>query len=164
MLRSLVGSEMCIRDRQYPDKDYDAKLGLDMVAQPTVGVGVDRWGAYAGGGISFIWSDVLGNHQLGTTVQLTNRFEDIGGAVMYLNRTHRWNWGVIGEQTPYGFSQWAQGVVNNPAFGGPVFAQQELRFRQINQAVTGITQYPLSRAQRVELSGGVRRISFSQEL
>jgi hypothetical protein len=88
-------------EQSYPDKDYSAKLGLDMVAQPTVGVGVDRWGAYAGGGISFIWSDVLGNHQLGTTLQLSNRFEDIGGAVMYLNRTHRWNWGVIGEQTPY---------------------------------------------------------------
>ena len=149
--------------QDYPDKDYSAKLGLDMVAQPTVGVGVDRWGAYAGGGISFIWSDVLGNHQLATTVQLTNRFEDIGGAVMYINRTHRWNWGVIGEQTPYGFSQWAQGIVNNPNFG-TVYAQQESRFRQINQAVTGITQYPLSRAQRVEFSGGIRRISFSEEL
>jgi Tol biopolymer transport system component len=149
--------------QDYPDKEYEAKLGLDMVAQPTVGVGVDRWGAYAGGGIAFIWSDVLGNHQLATTVQLTNRFEDIGGAVMYLNRTHRWNWGVIGEQTPYGFSQWAQGIVTDPNFG-TAFAQQETRFRQINQAVTGITQYPLSRAQRVEFSGGIRRISFSEEL
>ena len=44
-----------------------------------------------------------------TTVQLTNRFEDIGGAVMYLNRTNRWNWGVIVEQTPYPFGQFAQG-------------------------------------------------------
>ena len=42
--------------------------------------------------------------------------------------------------------------------------QQELKIRQINQAVTGITQYPFSRAQRLELSGGVRRISFSQQL
>jgi hypothetical protein len=40
--------------------------------------------------------------------------------------------------------------------------QQELRQRQINQAVTGITQYPFSRAQRLELSGGFRRISFFQ--
>ena len=149
--------------QQYPDKDYEAKLGLDMVAQPTVGVGVDRWGAYAGGGISFIWSDVLGNHQLGTTVQLTNRFEDIGGAVTYLNRTHRWNWGFIGEQTPVGFSQFQQGLVNDPNFG-PSIVQQELKIRQINQAVSGITQYPFSRAQRLELSGGVRRISFSQQL
>jgi Tol biopolymer transport system component len=150
-------------EQNYPDKDYSAKLGLDMVGQPTVGVGVDRWGAYAGGGISFIWSDVLGNHQLGTTVQLTNRFEDIGGAVMYLNRTHRWNWGVIGEQTPYSLSQWAQGFVVDPNFG-VAFAQQEYRIRQINQAATGITQYPFSRAQRVEFSGGVRRISFHQEV
>ena len=150
-------------EQQYPDKDYSAKLGLDMVAQPTVGVGVDRWGAYAGGGISFIWSDVLGNHQLGTTVQLTNRFEDIGGAVTYLNRTHRWNWGVIGEQTPFGYSQFQQGLTQDPQFGTS-FVQQELRIRQINQAVSGITQYPLSRAQRVEFSGGVRRISFFEEL
>ena len=149
--------------QDYPEKDYTPKLGLDMVAQPTVGVGVDRWGAYAGGGISFIWSDVLGNHQLGTFLQLTNRFEDIGGAVMYLNRTNRWNWGVIGEQTPYGFSQWAQGFVNDPNFGQS-FVQQEVRFRQVNQAVTGITQYPFSRAQRVEFSGGVRRISFHEEI
>jgi len=149
--------------QDYPDKDYSAKLGLDMVAQPTVGVGVDRWGAYAGGGISFVWSDVLGNHQLATTVQISNRFEDIGGAVMYLNRTHRWNWGVIGEQTPYGFSQFQQGIITDPNFG-TTYAQQEVRFRQINQAVTGITQYPLSRAQRVEFSGGIRRISFSEEL
>jgi Tol biopolymer transport system component len=149
--------------QDYPDKDYAAKLGLDMVAQPTVGVGVDRWGAYAGGGIAFVWSDVLGNHQLATTLQLTNRFDEIGGAVMYLNRTHRWNWGVIGEQTPYGFSQFSQGIVTDPNFGTS-FVQQESRFRQINQAITGITQYPLSRAQRVEFSGGIRRISFSQEV
>jgi Tol biopolymer transport system component len=148
----------------YPDKPYSAKLGLDTVMQPTVGVGVDRWGAYGAGGIAFIWSDMLGNHQLATAVQLTNRFEDIGGAVTWLDRTHRWNWGVMGEQTPYGLSQFSQGIiVNDPKFG-TAYVQQEDRIRQINQAVTGIAQYPLSRAQRVEFSGGFRRISFSQEL
>jgi Tol biopolymer transport system component len=147
----------------YPDKDYSAKLGLDVVAQPTVGVGVDRWGAYGSGGITFIWSDVLGNHQLATTVQMTNRFEDIGGAVMYLNRTHRWNWGVIGEQSPYPLSQFSQGIVNDPNFGLAV-AQQEYRLTQINRAATGLTQYPFSKAQRLEFSGGVRRISYIQRL
>jgi Tol biopolymer transport system component len=147
----------------YPDKDYSAKLGLDVVAQPTVGVGVDRWGAYGSGGITFIWSDVLGNHELATTVQMTNRFEDIGGAVMYLNRTHRWNWGIMGEQSPYPFSEFQQGIVNDPNFG-LAFVQQELRLTQINRAVTGITQYPFSKAQRLEFSGGVRRISYIQKL
>ena len=148
---------------QYPDKEYDAKLGLDMVAQPTVGVGVDRWGAYGAGGIAFIWSDMLGNHQLATTVQMSNRFEDLGGAVMYLNRENRWNWGVIGEQTPYTTGAFNEGVTFDPNFG-TALVQQQYRIRQINRGFTGITQYPFNRAQRVEFTGGVRRISFDREV
>jgi hypothetical protein len=133
------------------------------VTQPTVGVGVDRWGSFAGGGIAFIWSDLLGNHHLGKYIQASNRFEDLGGAVTYLNRTNRWNWGVIVEQTPYTIGQFAQGVTVDPEFGTS-FVQQEFRIRQINRGITGITQYPFSRAQRVEFSGGIRRISFDYEV
>jgi hypothetical protein len=150
-------------ETEYPEEDYAPKLGLDMVTQPTVGVGVDRWGAFAGGGIAFIWSDMLGNHQLGAMIQASNRIEDLGGAVMYLNRTHRWNWGVIVEQTPYTTGRFAQGITNDPNFG-PSFVQQETRITQINRGITGITQYPFSRAQRVEFSGGIRRISFDYEV
>ncbi|HVG71508.1 MAG TPA: basic secretory protein-like protein [Vicinamibacterales bacterium] len=150
-------------ETEYPEEDYSPKLGLDMVTQPTVGVGVDRWGAFAGGGIAFIWSDMLGNHQLGAMIQASNRIEDLGGAVMYLNRTHRWNWGLIVEQTPYTIGQFSQGVTVDPNFG-TAFVQQETRITQINRGITGITQYPFSRAQRVEFSGGIRRISFDYEV
>ena len=150
-------------ETEYPVEDYKAKLGLDMVTQPTVGVGVDRWGAFGGGGIAFIWSDMLGNHQLGAMIQASNRIEDLGGAVMYLNRTHRWNWGLIVEQTPYTTGRFAQGFTSDPNFGTS-FVQQETRITQINRGITGITQYPFSRAQRLELSGGVRRISFDYEV
>ena len=150
-------------ETEYPEEDYAPKLGLDMVTQPTVGVGVDRWGAFAGGGIAFIWSDMLGNHQLGAMIQASNRIEDLGGAVMYLNRTHRWNWGLIVEQTPYTIGQFSQGVTVDPNFG-TAFVQQETRITQINRGITGITQYPFSRAQRVEFSGGIRRISFDYEV
>jgi len=83
--------------------------------------------------------------------------------VMYLNRTHRWNWGVIVEQTPYTTGQFSQGVTVDPNFG-PAFVQQETRVTQINRGITGITQYPFNRAQRVEFSGGIRRISFDYEV
>jgi hypothetical protein len=45
-----------------------------------------------------------------------------------------------------------------------VLVQQSFRVTQTNQAVTGLVQYPFSRAQRVEFAGGLRRISFSQRL
>ena len=145
-----------------PVRDYSASLSLDQIAQPTVGVGVDRFGAYGGGGIALIWSDMLGNHQLATAFQVTNRFDEFGAAVAYFNREHRWNWGVMGEQTPYvtgGYTQFLT-TLN----GQTVVAEQALRVTQINRAVTGLLQYPISRAQRVELAGGGRQISFDREI
>ena len=41
-----------------------------------------------------------GNHVIGTAVQVTSRFDEFGGTIFYLNRTHRWNWGASLDQTP----------------------------------------------------------------
>jgi Tol biopolymer transport system component len=150
------------RPADYPEEPYRARLSLDAVGQPTVGIGADRFGAYAAGGISFLWSDMLGNHQLGTTLQVTNRVEEIGGAVGYFNRSSRWNWGVIGEQTPFvtgAFGQ-AVGVVD----GIPVVEQETLRITQINRAMSGVLQYPFSRAHRVEFAAGFRNITFDRDI
>ncbi len=69
--------------------------------QPTIGVGTDPFGTYASGGVSFLFSDTLGNHVIATSAQVTNRLDEFGGSVFYLNRTHRWNWGIGIDQTPY---------------------------------------------------------------
>ena len=146
----------------YPQMDYKAKLSLDQVGQPTVGVGADRFGAYAAGGLSFLWSDMLGDHVLGTTVQVTNRLQEIGGAVGYLNRTSRWNWGFVAEQTPYVTGGFARGITTTS--GGEAFVEQVHRITQINRAASGVVHYPFSRAQRVEFTAGARQISFDQDL
>ncbi len=146
----------------FPDAPYRARLSLDAVGQPTVGVGADRFGTYAAGGLALMWSDMLGRHELGTTVQLTSRFEEIGGAVGYFNRTHRWNWGVVVEQTPYVTGAFAQGITDLD--GSSALVQETLRVTQVNRAASGVLQYPFSRAQRVEVSGGIRRISFDRDL
>lgn len=147
---------------RYPAQAYRARLSLDQVGQPTVGVGADRFGAYAAGGMSLLWSDMLGNHTLGTTIQLTSRFQEIGGAVGYLNRESRWNWGVIGEQTPYVTGSFAQGVTTID--GRTAFVQQTHRITQINRGASGVVQYPFSRAQRLEFAAGLRRISFDRDI
>ena len=53
-----------------------------------------------GGGISAVFSDLLGNHTVAGTVQMTNRFDEAGGSLVYLNRAHRWNWGAAVDSTP----------------------------------------------------------------
>ena len=80
----------------------------------------------------------------------------------YLNKTHRWNWGALFDQSPYVVGSFAQGLTQ--VNGQVVIAQQELRQTQINRAATGMIQYPFSRSHRVEVTGGFRQISFDQEL
>jgi hypothetical protein len=146
----------------YETKPYKAGLSLDALGQPTVGVGADRFGAYAAGGISAIFSDVLGHHEVGATVQLTSRFKEMGGAVSYINRRSRLNWGLVGEQTPYvtgGFAESLAMVGTTPSI-----LQQTYRLTQVDRAISGITQYPFSRVHRLEFSGGARNISFDQDI
>ena len=146
--------------RTYPSTEYHPTLSLEQVGQPAVGVGADPFGTYAGGGVSFLWSDMLGNHELGTTAYASSRLEDTGGAVLYLNRVHRWNWGFIGERTPYTTGAFGESIASSG--GQPVFLQQQVLITQTNNAFTGIVQYPFSRVQRVEFSGGMQHIGFTQ--
>jgi len=146
----------------YPQEDYRARLSLDQIGQPTVGVGADRFGAYAAGGLSLLWSDMLGDHMVGTTIQATNRFQEIGASVGYLNRESRWNWGFVGEQTPYVTGGFARGVTT--VDGRQAFVEQTRRITQINRAATGVVHYPFSRAHRLEFNAGARRISFDHDI
>jgi Tol biopolymer transport system component len=146
----------------YNPEDYHPKLGLEDIVQPSVGVGVGRFGAFAAGSLGMVFRDTLGNHELSTSLVLTSNLAEIGGAAMYVNKTHRWNWGIIGEQIPYVSGGFSEGLVS--VNGQTVVAQQELRIVQRNSAVTGVLQYPLSRAQRVEVSGGVRHIGYTNHV
>ena len=141
-----------------PEEPYRPKLSLDFAGQPTIGVGADPFGAYASGGVSFLFSDMLGNHLLATSAQVTSRFDEFGGGAMYLNRTHRWNWGVAVDQTPYVSRGYQTGT------DGQLYFEDEFRFLQIDRSAQGIIAYPFDRARRVEVTGGFRQIGLKEDV
>jgi Tol biopolymer transport system component len=149
-------------DPAQQEESYKPKMGLDFVGQPAIGVGVDPFGTYAAGGVSFLFSDMLGNHVIGTAIQATSRLDEIGGSLFYLNRTNRWNWGVALDQTPYAARGFQAGIVN--VNGQPFYLEREYRLLQRDQSFSGFTSYPLNRSLRVEFQGGYRRISQSEDL
>jgi Tol biopolymer transport system component len=145
-----------------PARPYRPKLGLDFLGQPTVGVGVDSFGTYASSGASAMFSDVLGEHLVGVNLQVTSRFDEAGGTLMYLNRSHRWNWGAAIDQTPYvlrGFSETLAGTPDHP-----VISEDETRIVQTDRGFSGIAAYPFNRAQRVEFTGGLRQIGGKSDV
>ena len=87
--------------------NYRGGLRLEGIAQPYIGVGADRFGTAIGGGLSLGFSDMLGNQNLFVAAQIQQGisgsydFGNTAAQAVYLNQSHRLNWGLIGGQVPY---------------------------------------------------------------
>jgi Tol biopolymer transport system component len=146
---------------EFETAKYSAGLSLDYIAPPNVAVGADRLGTFVGGGTALFWSDILGEHNLVTALQVNGSFSDIAATVAYINRRSRWNWALVGAQTPFvtrGFV-FDTATINNV----PVLIQNDLRLRQISREVSTFWQYPLNRAQRLEFSARYQNILYDFE-
>ncbi|MCA1584802.1 MAG: BamA/TamA family outer membrane protein, partial [Acidobacteria bacterium] len=147
----------------FPVTEYDPALSLDYLGQPAIGIGVDNFGTYVGGGLSAFFSDMLGDHQVGATAHAAGSFDDLGGQLQYLNRSSRWLWGGAVEYMPYRFGSFAQSLATTTD-GRQIVVEETLIERQTSAGGTGIVAYPFSRASRVEFAAGARHIGFSREL
>lgn len=118
---------------------YQRKLTLDFAAG---GVSITPgYGGVQGG--TFLLTDLLGDHALiGSIGSFQDRntpgnfLANLSGNIVFINRTHRINWGV----GAYRFV--------GRVFEGDVFASYEER----TTGAVGLLQYPLSRFNRVESS------------
>ena len=131
----LPGTEVPVRE------PYKPKWSLDFAGQPSFGVGVGPFGTYAAGGVSFLFSDMLGNHVIGTSAQVTSRFDEFGGSVFYLNRTHRWNWGAVARPDALRVS-----AASSPASRGTPTSSRSIGTCSVISRLTGFLSYPFSRS------------------
>jgi Tol biopolymer transport system component len=151
------------RDASFKKEKYKARLSLDAVSQPTVTGGISSYGSYIGGGVSLFWSDMLGDHNLGTGIEVntdgSSFVNNLAVLAGYENRKRRWNWGLSGGQIPLLAAELSQRV--EVFEGRPALVQELTRYWQINRELAGTLSYPLSRAQRVVFSGGYQSVAFA---
>ncbi len=149
---------------KFKSSPYSAGLSLIGAGQPSVGVGADQFGTYLGGGIALFWSDILGNHNLTTALQLQygDNMTNISGLVGYMNSANRWNWGGVVQQVPYILSSYnvGYGTINNQ----PAYIEDQYIYRETDREVRGILAYPFNQSLRVEFSGGYTNINFYTQL
>jgi hypothetical protein len=154
--------QMTAAEQPYPVEPYHPRLSLQF-AGAAGGVGqYGQYGTFANGGVSLLFSDILNQHQLATTIQANGGLRDVGGQAMYLNNEHRWTWGGIAGVIPYVTGGFGQSL--DQVNGRTVIVEQELIDRQTQANVTGVAQYPFSRASRFEVQAGGRHIWFDREL
>ena len=145
-----------------PEKPYSPKLSLLHVGNQ---VGVSSgggYGTYASGGVALLFSDLLGNHIISTSLQVNGGVRDVGGQIAYYNRTRRWTWGVFGQRLPLlsGAVQAGLTTIDNQL----VYVEQLFLDRETYSDVGATLAYPLSRAMRVEFTGAFEHIGFSREI
>jgi Tol biopolymer transport system component len=142
-----------------PALPYTHGLTLDAIGAPTLSAGVSEFGAYAVGGVSALFSDMLGDRMLGVAAQVGGSLKDFGGELMYLNRRSRWNWATAAGVLPYrvGYLE----LRDNRADGEVLVT--EVIHRQISRGGSAATAYPFNSSTRLEVRGGARAISFSTE-
>ncbi len=158
-------------ETRFASTPYRPRLLLDYIGtQGTVGVGytsgLSRFDTQVGGGIQFLWNDLMGDHTVGATVMANGTVKDIGGGVAYLNRSGRLQWGGSLSHTPIQTGAWS--VRREPIqIGDQVF--QSTRIDQILQRtyideISAQTAYPLNVNQRLEGSVGFTRLSYDYEI
>jgi hypothetical protein len=147
---------------EFPVAPYRPGLSLTYIGQPSLFAGSGSFGTFVGGGASLYFSDMLGNRNLVTALQVQGSLKDVYGLVGYQNLSHRLNWGLAAQQTPFLTGSFAQGLAE--LNGETVFVEQELLDRQTNRDFFGQLSYPFSQVQRVDFAAGYSNISFDREL
>ena len=139
---------------------YHPRLALDYVAQPYLAVGASSYGTFIGGGVTLYWSDMLGDQNLATMLQVSGSLSSLAALVAYQNTKDRLNWGVAVQQIPYitgGYLPLTTDTAGN-------FVQQVEIIRQTNREADAFFSYPFSPVARVEWSAGVRNISYAAQV
>ncbi|MDX1673935.1 MAG: hypothetical protein R3314_03940, partial [Longimicrobiales bacterium] len=148
-------------------QDYNPGLSLDYIAQPSLGFAASSYGSFIGGGAAFLFSDMLGHHQLTTQLQLQIRdgqvLRGIGLVGQYVNRANRVSWGLIAGQMPQ-LSRSIRGRVGDVDNDGvQELVRETLQFWQISRQAKALAYYPFSPTLRLEMLGGYERTDFILE-
>jgi WD40 repeat protein len=149
---------------RYAVTPYRPRLGLDYLGQPTLGasIGGPFGGAGLYGGITGIFSDVLGHHNLFGALQAQGQIDEVGYAAQYINASGRWNFGVASQRIPYIYGYYQTGIDSVDA--APVPTEDLVRARYFDSSLQGYAQYPLSSVSRIEFTGGIRRVSTDYQI
>jgi hypothetical protein len=140
---------------RFKERAYRASFHPDYIADPSVGY-TPNYGTFAGG-TAFVFSDLLGNHQLAVSGNVYGRLSDASAFVGYANLSHRFQYTTGISQDPV-YVPVSGGTDGTPA----LYRVQTNYLRYVIRNLFVMGQYPFNRFTRVET--GMQLNSISQGL
>ncbi|MCR9290726.1 MAG: hypothetical protein NXI23_25415 [Bacteroidetes bacterium] len=149
--------------------NYQPKFKLDYIGGGAgVGVGVSQnFGTQSGlqGGIDLLFGDMLGQHQIYSSIFLNGEIQDFGGTVNYLNKKGRVYWGVGLSHTPLRRDYFGQELINYQLDNGETITaihEQYTTLRTFREQLSVLAQLPISKTLRLE--GGLSLSSYANQV
>jgi len=145
---------------RFQARPYRSSLSLDRISQPYLSAGGGALGGFFRAGVSFSFSDLLEEQQVQTAVQAGTRLQDFAVQSAYVNRQSRWTWGFAGAQLPAAYSRsstWTDAAAEYTT-------RERTTLRQTHRQATLMAAYPFSRARRLEITGGLHRVTFARDV
>lgn len=135
------------------EQPFDPRFGLSFIGSSGVGVATSRFGTGMAGGVSMMFSDIIGDHQMFATLAVNGEIYDFGGMVAYLNQKSRINWGGSISHIPYTFSRLFFDWDTLPIDGDTLVVQnmQLVTQRTFEDQIAAFAFYPISMTRRIEV-------------
>lgn len=145
---------------------YRPRLRLSSVGQALVGVTASTFGTSVFASLSATFEDILSNHTVIATGQVTGGVRDLGGSVLYVNRTSRLEWGISGEHRASSITQSVAGGTEIETPEGPLTVADPaiVSVRTFSDRAGLLLQWPFSPTVRVEAHSGYIRIADELEI
>lgn len=154
--------EGLISDTSFSVLNYNPRLRLLYVGNLVMGAAADPLGIGFAGGVSFLFTDLLGDHILGLGAQINGGIRDFGAEAFYLNQKKRPNWGFVLSRIPY-MATTAEVRNDTANINGEIRDAQKVTLtdqRMYDNQISSILQFPFSTNRRMELTAGFGRISY----
>src|SRR5690554_2030487 len=156
-----LDSQPLVSVTEFRREKYRPQFKLDYIAGGGgVGVGTGNFiGTSTGlaGGVDAIFSDMLGNNQIYSTLALNGEIYDLGAQVLYRNQTGKIGWGGGISHVPFRYSSYPSLSSDTLQFGDnpiPVADYSYDIYRVFRDQASLFSQYAFNQSIRVEVGGG----------
>lgn len=145
------------------EKKYLPKFKLDYISNIGLGVGTSTmYGAGMQGGISMIFSDMLGQNQLFAAASINGEVYDFGAYAAYFNQKHRIGWGTSLSHIPYNsyYQMLVKDTITINNNDIPVDNYKIYTIRMFEEKIGLYASYPFSKNLRAEIGGSLAHYSY----
>ncbi|HSV77095.1 MAG TPA: hypothetical protein VLH37_08715 [Bacteroidales bacterium] len=141
----------------FAERPFTSRFQLAHIGSTGVGMATNRFGTGLAGGVSMLFSDITGDHQMFGAFAVNGEIYDFGGQFGYLNQRGRIRWGGMVSHIPFPFAFMRFGIDTLSTSDGPIVVDnlQILQYRIFENQITGFAFFPISTTRRLETTASL---------